>query len=95
MAKKKKLKTSMPALSARARKPTYIIVTNEAVSAYAALVNGSDDYTTLKAAQRALTDFVTNDMDFLPSDMVGGAAIIKVSYELVGQPVYYTSEEIS
>lgn len=95
MAKKKKLKTNMPALSAIALKPAYIIVNDECVSAYAVLADGGDEYATLKSAERALTDAVTEDMNFLPSGTVAGAAIIKVSYELVGQPVYYTNEEIS
>ena len=96
MAKKKKpLKTKMRALSAAALKPDYIVISDEDASPWEAMVNGAPSFSTLKKAERALTDEVNNDMEFLPAGAVGGRAIVKVSYELVGEPVYYTNEEIS
>ena len=85
----------MWALSAASLKPDYIVVTDEDLSPWGAMANGADGFSTLKNAERALTDEVNNDMEFLPAGAVGGRAIVKASYELVGEPVYYTNEEIS
>ena len=84
-------KTSMIALRARNLKPLYVVV-NDRHDNIESARNDGNDYSTLRHAQKAMALMIEDEREWLYEGESAGMAIVKVSYELVGQPTFITKE---